>query len=134
MEKDKELYKMAMQLADGKKLLKQLQQDVAVLESKVMNYMLENNQTQMALPTGELILQQTKLGMADKFVENFGELDLISQELFGDIYTPESTKTVPAKINLAKIRKLKKYGDEVWEKANECIVTQRFNLKYEERE
>mgnify|MGYP003139757776 CR=1 FL=1 len=115
------------------KVLKDLQEEIAVLESKLMNHMLENKQTQMQLTNGDLVLKQVKVGMAEVFQQKFGELDKISKEQFDDIFTPETQKTVPAKISLQKLNKLKKYGADIWGIAEECIDTKSYNLKYLEK-
>jgi len=51
-------------------------------------------------------------------------LDLLSKEQFDEIYS-EAKKIVvqkEASINLTKLNKLKKLGDEIWDKADHCII------------
>ena len=124
---------IANQYAYRKSQIKILYAELNVLESQLMNHMVDNKQTNMMLTKGEVILKQDKVGMAEVFDRSFGELDHITKEQFDDIYTPETVKKVPAKINLQKLNKLKKYGADIWEKAEKCIYTKRFSLKYEEK-
>ena len=125
--------RIANQFANRKSQIKLLYAELNVLESQLMNHMVENKQTNMTLTNGEVILKQDKVGMAEVFVKSFGELDHITKDQFDEIYTPDTIKKVPAKINLQKLNKLKKYGANIWELAEKCIDTKRYSLKYEEK-
>jgi len=117
--------------AEMKQKQKLINQQVGVLERTVVELMIMgNSQTEFKTDEYSLTLKQDKKGCPVTFVQEFGELDTISKEQFDDIYTPEheETKTIPAKINLQKIRKLKKFGSEIWNKAEKSILTGTYRI------
>jgi hypothetical protein len=101
-----------------------IQNALSAVESDICHAMERNEQTEYSDEKFKLTLKRDKRGCAVTFNQEFGELDILTKEQFNDIYTEEHTvvKDVPAKINLAKIRKLRKFGSEVWEKADKAIL------------
>ena len=69
-----------------------------------------------------------------KFKSLFGELDLISKDLFDKIYKPEreELKVIPAKINGTAAKELWEHGDEITDRLQECLLPQRPEIKITE--
>ena len=108
---------------------------IADLEQDLVQRMRINHQVVHEDGKVKVKISQRKKGCPVTFKQEFGELDMLTKQQFDEIYTEAKEVVVKkdATVNLTKLNKLKNYGDEIWDKADHCIIkdTWRIDKIYE---
>jgi hypothetical protein len=97
---------------------------IADLEQDLVQRMRINHQVVHEDGKVKVKISQRKKGCPVTFKQEFGELDMLTKQQFDEIYTEAKEVVVQkdATVNLTKLNKLKNYGDEIWDKADHCII------------
>lgn len=103
---------------------------ISDLERDLALRMRLNHQTTHENDRLKIEMTQKKKGCPVTFLHEFGELDMIPKNVYDEIYSPKREVTVEkdATVNLTKLNKLKKFGGDVWEKADKCIIKDEWRI------
>ena len=121
-------------LANTEAALKILYETRDRLRADLWSYMDKNNAKVIRTNKYKAVIPTKRQYDTGKFKSLFGELDLISKDLFDKIYKPEreELKDIPAKINGTAAKELWEHGDEITDRLQECLLPQRPEIKITE--
>ena len=121
-------------LANTESSLKILYETRDRLRADLWSYMVKNNAKDIRTNKYKAVIPTKRQYDTGKFKSLFGELDLISKDLFDKIYKPEreELKVIPAKINGTAAKELWEHGDEITDRLQEWLLPQRPEIKITE--